>query len=520
MTRRSSPERQLSTERSPFLRRAMGATGLAIAALPLAAYAGFSTTEIEKTLPVAGERTFTISPSFDRSVTGDFGPHGKIAIDIDSPIGATIKVGSIPIDQNATSNKTLHSKQNIAIEALNSLFSLNEESIDYMTQSIKKELLIDFAKRTAIIDLSLTVGAYLASRKFTKKEILTGLTTAIALLGVAADSPQYAENSNNYATVDTSYGTLRIYDKLTADLILTKLPSLEEIHVSQVAANEAFVASVSSQLDSILGDIRAAQPENTTLVEVSSDIHTTSTMLDILTHARSRIEPDLVLNAGDLTNYDSEFELFVAKKLNPDVIALGNHDGPAVREALLEAGALLSEEPSLVNVPLADDASSINILTAEDPRYTAAGTKGTIERTPGAIEAMRSKLLEIASENDIDIILLHEPSDVQFLIDNGIAFDFAISGHTHKAGVVELPGGRTWLQVGTTGGIASRTVASVLTPLTTPSKEATYSYAALDDKTGELRALYTITITPEGKVHLSSQSYDHTSQVDTPQTIK
>lgn len=506
---RHSAEDQPPVNKPPLLRKVLGAIGITAATLPLAVYTGFNTTEVEKTLPIAGERNFVFSPSFDNAITADFGPHGKIGIETVSPIGASIDVGGVSIGQ-AANDTTSQSKQNILIEAANSLLVLNEESIDYMSKSIKRELLIDFFRKTAAIEALLLAGALGVRRRFSTKEIATGLIAATALLGITTDSPQNIK-TDDYVTFDASFGTLRIYDEVTADLLLTKLPSLEEIRISQIEANKDFVSTVNTQLDSILADIRIAQPSDTTLVEISSDIHTTATMLDILSYARDEIKPDLVLNAGDLTNYDSELELFAAEKLRPDVIALGNHDGPAIERALLEAGTLLSETPTVLEVPLADNETSLKILTAEDPRYTAAGTKGTVERSPGAINTMRGQLLEAASTNDIDIVLLHEPSDVQFLIDNGVTFDLAISGHTHKAGVVELSDGRTWLQVGTTGGIASRTVASLLSPLTTPSKDATYSYAALDNNTGELQALYTITVTPGGEARVNSKSYQDTS---------
>lgn len=518
---RNYTEDQPPIDKSPLLRKVMGAIGITAATLPLAAHIGFNSTEVEKTLPIAGERNFVFSPSFEDGLIADLGPSGKIGIETTSPIGVTIDVGGIPISQTADSI-TPQSKQNIAIEVVNSLFTLNEESINYMNQSIERELLTDFFKKTALTEAILLAGIFGARRRFSTKEIATGLIATTALLGgITADNYSNVDNSNDYVTFNTSLGPLRIYDKLTADLLLTKLPSLNEMYTSQTVANEVFVATVSAQLDDTLNDIREMQPEGTTLVEISSDIHTTATMLDILTYARSQIEPSLVLNAGDLTNYDSEFELFAAKKLDPDVIALGNHDGSAIREALQKAGALLSEEPALIEIPLADGMSSLTILTAEDPRYTAAGTKGTIERTPGAIDTMRTQLLEIASDNDIDIVLLHEPSDVQFLIDNGITFNLAISGHTHKAGIVELSDGRTWLQVGTTGGIASRTVASLFSPLTTPSKDATYSYVALDEETGKLRALYTLTVNPGGEVRLDTKSYDDPPNIPkrTPPTL-
>ena len=487
-----------------FKTRSFEACALGVAALPLAAVAGFNSTEIDTTIEIGGTRTVSVSPTMDGRLTVDSGVLGRVSVDRDSLLGGNVQVGGVPFTSRADAINS-GKESDVISSAVNSAYLLNNESLRFAVENIQHDLLIDFTQKTltyeAVALLALMIGRRKGIKARTVAATLIGANLALLPL---SDSPRVMTDEPHTTYTSSFIGDIRIYDRVLSDVLHKILPATEAMRARQVEDNKEFIDTVSTQLPVIAAEITASLDDEDDLILVTSDTHTSSTMLDINNSLADLLQPAVRLDAGDITNYDFTIESFAAKELKPDVVALGNHDNGIIKKALTQEGAITSDTPELVEIPLGGGAPPLRILTVNDPRRTAPGATGVNERKPGIIESTREQLLSIASREDVDIVLVHEPSDLEFLVDNDAPFTLGISGHTHKNSISQTENGATWLQAGTTGGIAPRSIQSFLTPLATPSKEATISYIARNRETGEMRAIYTVTVMPDTQLSLTA----------------
>jgi len=191
---------------------------------------------------------------------------------------------------------------------------------------------------------------------------------------------------------------------------------------------------------------------------IVSDIHNNPAAFSLLARVVTTFRPDLIIDAGDITDYGTEFEAAGLRRLGslgiPYILAPGNHDSPAVLDQLAQLPNVIVLANSSVTIKdvrifgVADPSS--RLLSPELP--TAAEIQGRIIATRHALD----------TEGPPFILVAHHPEIVRpFFEGEAGRVPVVISGHTHRLRVVEGEDS-VWIDPGTTGaagirGLTSRT---------------------------------------------------------------
>lgn len=268
------------------------------------------------------------------------------------------------------------------------------------------------------------------------------------------------------AAATVVYGSLMLVTEATYDLdafqqprfsgVLQAAPwmvGLVEESILKVDELGAKLATLASNLVVLFERIDAldplARPPAELLALVVSDIHNNPAAVDFISQIVRSFEPDLVLDAGDITDFGTLFEAPLIEGITrlgiPYVLVPGNHEGPDIVARLSDADN--------VHVITAGEISvrGLRILGLADPSSDSfsPAIPGEEEIAQG-VERLQAMLDQM--EEPPDVLLVHHPH---------LAEPFAgripiiVSGHTHTLWLRQR-GETLWLNPGTTGAAGVR----------------------------------------------------------------
>lgn len=210
-----------------------------------------------------------------------------------------------------------------------------------------------------------------------------------------------------------------------ADQLLDKLQDFQD--KTDLLVNN--IQILSGQVDrlSLLG---TTGEESNRRVLVIADIHNNPVGLDFVQALVHHFRVDMILDAGDLTDFGSPLEAQAAAKLAdfgvPYVFAPGNHDSPGVMHFVrgLPNGLVLNGK--------VEDVQGIRILGSPDPwAYIDAVTATDPEEEKlvlqEQIDWLRGEL--VRAESKPDILLIHHPDIARAFAGE---IPILVSGHTHR----------------------------------------------------------------------------------------
>lgn len=234
----------------------------------------------------------------------------------------------------------------------------------------------------------------------------------------------------------------------TADQLLNKLQDFQD--KTDLLVNNIQV--LSGQVDRLFL-LGTTAEESTRRVLVIADIHNNPVGLDFTQALVHHFQVDMVLDAGDLTDFGSPLEAQAAAKLAdlgvPYVFAPGNHDSTEVKNFVrgLPNGLVLNGK--------VEDVQGIKILGSPDPwayvdAVTAVDEHEEQLLLQEQIDWLRGELDR--AQTKPDILLVHHP-DVARAFAGEIPI--LISGHTHRPIFENLEG--SWhVNPGSTGAAGLR----------------------------------------------------------------
>lgn len=182
-----------------------------------------------------------------------------------------------------------------------------------------------------------------------------------------------------------------------------------------------------------------------------SDVHNNPLGISLASQMASAFSADIIIDTGDATDYGTPIEGELLRNISasnlPWIFVPGNHDSPAVIEAMkeldnvtvLEAGIVYLDEFDLTIAGIADPAaagSEMRVPTQEEYRQAASRLKEIIEqeeKQPGIIISHHRDVVEEFSH--MPVTLLH--------------------GHSHRVEIRPL-GQTAIIDAGTTGGAGIR----------------------------------------------------------------
>lgn len=181
-----------------------------------------------------------------------------------------------------------------------------------------------------------------------------------------------------------------------------------------------------------------------------SDLHLDPVGLELADDLARDFDASLIIDTGDINHYGSDVEAGALRSLLstdvPRVYLPGNHDSPAVTEALASIpGVTVIEEPGTVVV------EGLRIFGVPDPEADTTAVEpdggGYAELGRAQADALREAME--SGEPTPTLVVVHAPQV-------GVPFEgltpLVLSGHTHTA-VLERSGDTWFLNSGTTGGI-------------------------------------------------------------------
>lgn len=188
-------------------------------------------------------------------------------------------------------------------------------------------------------------------------------------------------------------------------------------------------------------------------VLVVADIHNNFVALEFISSLVHHFEVDMVLDAGDLTDFGSPVETHLLTQIAdwgiPYVFAPGNHDSPEIMEFMR----------GLPNVRVLDggmiEVANLRLLGSPDP--WAYGETVVVDNSEEEAERLQAQADELRTmmelkETPPDIIMVHNPIvGRQFLGD----VPLVITGHTHSMDIA-TDDGSTLVNPGSAGAAGFR----------------------------------------------------------------
>ncbi len=479
---------------------------MAIAVAPMAGVFAFETASVTETLPVVGQREFTFSPNLHSSVTVDTGMGGKLRAPLDSkPFGLDIEVGHAPI---SSAGQAEAEDFGVLSTATQTILRLNGDTLktsaELIKQDLERELLVKFLYGE--LGGLAVIGAHnlLRKNKRYSAALIGGLSlTSLPVYGVFAE----AQPPEAWAAISTPLGVVYSNDAVTTALVRKASSGAENLNKKRLKNNERYEENAFEKTIPFLDEILVNRGENDMILSFETDMHTAEVMTQVGTRSDDYLKPDAKLKGGDMSNINNLFEVAtvtvgIDDQGAPTVGIEGNHDGKVIKDAMEKEGAIFPDG-TLVTLKNPRTGQSVTLLGMDDPRVTLPGQHGVVERSEGAVADMQAKLLAAAQTLQPDIIMLHEPTDIQFLIDNGVTAKLFLSGHEHMHSIESTPAGE-WLKGGDAGGIGVRDITNILTPFGRPATDAHRYYIRYNTELDRVAAIYTLLYSPDGDVSMTT----------------
>lgn len=179
---------------------------------------------------------------------------------------------------------------------------------------------------------------------------------------------------------------------------------------------------------SILGD--PEQEDDTLKVLLVSDLQSNPVGVDFIKALANKFRVDLVIDAGDLTDFGSPLETHLAEGLaeinTPYVFVPGNHDTADTIDFIQSMENSIILDGQVVNV------SGLNILGSADP--LSSGMEVSLERQEynQLLDQQARELLANPPDQDVDLVVVHNPRVAKRMAGT---YPLIVTGHTHQQSI-------------------------------------------------------------------------------------
>lgn len=224
---------------------------------------------------------------------------------------------------------------------------------------------------------------------------------------------------------------------------------------NKVEALSQKLKNVASNINTLYARINAvprlpADGERLTVLHIS-DIHNNPAAVAFVRELIQGTQVDLVIDTGDLTDFgfplEAELSKGIAQIKTPYVFVAGNHDSPAILEAVrANPNAVVLEGKPM-------RAAGLNLLGSPDPSAARAGANN-VDTSPEALQAA-GEALAVAFQTaspPVDILCVHNPRQAEPLIGK---VRLILCGHVHR-NYIEVKQGTILCNAGTTGAAGAR----------------------------------------------------------------
>ena len=449
------------TEPPRWLRWTLAGVAAALVCLTF----GITTAKADLSL---GPHEATYAVTADDGLVADLGPLGTVVTDSPLPLtlGVRITVHEIPADLSAVDTASFDALAG-DLDGYLQFFDSPQQTVS----TVAWALVWDAVRGTGAAALLVVVAGFgvrallgparrrdLAGALAARTWEITGAVLVVVLVAATVTASSGPEERAALPASPVFEGTAlegaRITGRL-AGVIDTYSGQLVETY----QANEVFYAGAREELlaawDARVAEQEAAEgaagvpgsesPDDAGYVTLLlvADLHCNTGMTPLLRDLADRLQPDVMLNAGDTTINGTSVESVCVDSFAsavpdgvPFVVADGNHDS-RLTTATEQANRQIVLDGDVVEV------EGVRILGDRDPLETRIGG-GTViarEETPAeAGERLRDVACEAAgeiglggftAEDRVDLLLVHQPAVGDAALESGCV-PFQISGHMHK----------------------------------------------------------------------------------------
>lgn len=210
------------------------------------------------------------------------------------------------------------------------------------------------------------------------------------------------------------------------DKLLERLNEVEDQTHLLVGNIRQLFSSVSSL--SILSD--PEQEDGTVKVLLVSDLHSNPVGVEFIQALARNFHVDLVVDAGDFTDFGSPLETHLAEGLGeinlPYVFSPGNHDSLDTIDFVRGMKNSVILDGQLVSV------SGLNILGNADPMSSGMEVSADQPEWNKMLDQQAQELLEKPIEQNVDLVVVHNPRVAKQL---SAVYPLIVTGHTHQQNI-------------------------------------------------------------------------------------
>ncbi len=202
-------------------------------------------------------------------------------------------------------------------------------------------------------------------------------------------------------------------------------------HVDGVDAVESRLEALADRVVDLYSSVDGAdeadpRADDTVVLLHVSDLHSNPVGIELVEETARRFAVDAVIDTGDVTSFGADVERAVAVRIGridtPYLLVPGNHDAPALRDALAGAGVRVLDGEVV-------EVAGVRILGVADPTFTADNVATLAQRERALARAAR-RTAALVERHDPDLLAVHNPSQLDGV--HGLV-DVALAGHRHRA---------------------------------------------------------------------------------------
>lgn len=507
--RRLVPARQV-----PLLKRLARSVGLvlvaALLAAPMAVGWGIAHAEIEDYL---GPHQSTISANFSGELRINLGPIGNAYLPNPyAPLGVQVDIGGV--GKIGGSSSSFFTASTLA--AYTSILNDPQEVVGGIVERLVEDGVVESLKAEMV--LLAVFGLWTRRRRFLKPAVAahTGLVRTMVVylvvasicLGSAAAPPPPTDEIRIEVAVaqETPLAGLTVDSALLSDLLDRGIKGLTLLADRQQKAMDAYIEHATDEV--IEQQLSLLEPGvDETLMLGISDLHCNLAMTEIIRRVAAIKEPSMIISSGDDTVNGTAAErgcitreAAIAEGIGvPFPVSTGNHDSDVTESQMKRAGMTVLDGKIV-------DVNGVKVLGDDDPELNVPFSVQRTQQRPETEEQLGERLAKTAEDQDVDVLLVHQPAASVVIADRpNPPAKLILWGHFHsQSGPNVIPhDDGSWtvaLQAGTAGGVKEPTITSFSTPFSAPRTSADIYLFARHIPTGLITAVQPIHFLPNGDV--------------------
>lgn len=465
-----------------------------------------------QTTDYLGPHRTDFAVDYSGEITLDLGPLGEAYLPNDvlpgpaRVLGVQVELGTIT---NLQGDKLLSEE---TLSAYLTLVDAPEEALRGIAEELAFDALRETAKAEVVLlllalvwtqrrrFLSRTLGAKLTPLRMSGAWLVTLCLVGGSIL-VPPEPPEVGSRYPISLSRDTPFDGLTVDNQLLAALLNQGISGLELLAKRQQEAIDTYIASATTSMSSQFPELMEPTEDEVLLLGYS-DLHCSLAMTEVIRRLSARVEPDVVMSSGDDTMNGTAAERACITRESaigsPLVVATGNHDSD-ITEAQMRRAEMDVLDGEVISV------NGIDFLGDDDPEYNIPFSVDRVKKRPESEEEMAARLLGVAADSDVDVMLVHQPAAAKVITaEPDPPMKLLMWGHFHKEDgpdVIQHEDG-SWtvaLQAGTAGGVLQPTITSFSTPFSPPRKEADVYLFSMHKGTKLITRVQPVRFLPSGE---------------------